>query len=127
MAVLTLSAEIKTPSRNPPAAPVAGSLHTNFTAPTTAADGVDFIAQGNEIITVLNSGASAYTFSITSEPDALGRTAHMTNYSLAAGEAAQFQLPKSGWANASSGKILITMSNAAVKVLVTRPAGLVNS
>lgn len=126
MAVLTLSAEIKAPSRNPAAAPVAGSLTTNATAPTVAADGIDFVAQGNEVIFVINTGASAYTISIQSEPDVLGRTAHMTNYSLAAGEIATFQLAKQGWANASTGKILITMSNVAVKVLVIRPQGLVN-
>ena len=127
MAVKTLSSEIKTPSRNP-LSPVANSLDTNFTAPTVAADGVDFVAQGNEVIIILNSDAAApYTFSINSEPDTLGREADVSAYSLAAGEAASFQLPLNGWANASTGKILITMENVAVKVLVLRPTGLVNS
>lgn len=128
MAVKTLSTEIKTPTRNPVASPVADSLDNIFTAPTVASDGIDFVAQGNEIIIVLNTdGAIAYTCTLVSEADAMGRTGDMTNYSLGAGEAISLQLPLSGWANASTGKIKITMNNVAVKVLVLRPTGLVNS
>lgn len=128
MAVKTLSTEIKTPTRNPDAAPVADSLDCIFTAPTVAADGIDFVAQGNEIILVLNSDAATpYTCTLVSEGDALGRTRDMTNYSLGAGEALCLQLPLTGWANASTSKIKITMNNVAVKVLVLRPTGLVNS
>jgi len=128
MAVKTLSAEIKTPIRNPVASPVANSQDTVFTAPTVAADGVDFVAQGNELIIILNSdAASPYVFTIKSEPDALGRSGDSGPYTLQAGEAASFQLPLTGWANASTGKILITMDNVAVKVLVLRPTGLINS
>lgn len=126
MAVLTLSAEIKAPNRNPTGAG-ANSLDTNFTAPTVAADGIDFVSQGNEIILVLNThAATPYTFSIISEADALGRTGDLTTYSLAALECAAFQLPRLGWADATTGKILITMENIAVKVLVLRPYGLLN-
>jgi cytochrome c1 len=126
MAITTLSTEIKAPNRNPTGAG-ANALDTNFTAPAVASDGIDFVAQGNEVIVVLNSGAAPYTFSIISEADALGRTGDLTTYSLAAGEAASFQLPREGWADATTGKILITMENVAVKVLVLRPNGLVNS
>lgn len=126
MAITTLSAEIKAPNRNPTGAG-ANALDTNFTAPAVASDGIDFVAQGNEIILVLNTDAATpYTFSIISEADALGRTGDLTTYSLAAGECAAFQLPREGWADATTGKILITMQNVAVKVLVLRPNGLVN-
>lgn len=126
MAVTTLSTEIKSPNRNPTGA-TANTLDTNFTAPAVAADGIDFVSQGNEVIIVFNShAATPQTFSIISEADALGRTGDLTTYSLAAGEAASFQLPRLGWADATTGKILITMSDVSVKVLVLRPYGLLN-
>ena len=127
MAVTTLSAEIKAPFLNPAPAPAVNSLDINFTAPAVAVDGIDFVAQGNEIIEIINTHATtAQTFTITSAADDLGRTGDITTYSLAAGEATALRLSTFGWANASTGKILITMSDVTVKVRVLRISGLVN-
>jgi hypothetical protein len=127
VAVKTLLAEIKSPSKNPVASPVADSLDIVETAPTVAADGIDFVSQGNEIIIIRNSDvANPYTVTIKSQPDALGRSADVNAYSLGAGEYIALQLPLLGWADASTKKILITMNNAAIHVVLLRIAGLVN-
>lgn len=127
MAVTTLSTEIKTPTLNPAPGAAANSLDFNFTAPAVAVDGIDFVAQGNEVIEILNGHATtAQTFTIASKADALGRTGDLTTYSLAAGESVALRLSTFGWADPSTGKILITMSDVTVKVRVMRIPGLVN-
>lgn len=96
--------------------------------PTVAADSLDltmaaadvanlnqFSASGNDLIFMHNTGASPYTVTITSMPDAYGRSQDIATYSLAAGDYAvvgPMKLP--GWVQAD-GKIYLQASNASVK------------
>lgn len=119
MAVLTLSAQIFEPQKYPVLPVVANSLDFAFTAPSVAADGIDFQATGREVVLIQNSDVGAQTFTLVSVADELRRTGDITTYSLAAGEFAALIPPTRGWAG-SNGRILITMSNVAVKVAVLR-------
>jgi hypothetical protein len=124
MAVVTIStAQVLTPQKWPVLPVVAGSLTMQFVAAAVTTDGLDFSATGREIVLFQNSGASPYTFTVVSAPDALGRTGDITAYSLAAGEIAALTPPPLGWAG-GNGRILITVSNLAVKVGIIR-AGVV--
>ena len=49
-----------------------------------------FVASGNDLVIVRNSGAGARTLTITSVADAQGRTGDITTYSIGAGEYAIF-------------------------------------
>lgn len=49
-----------------------------------------FVATGNDLVIVRNSGAGARTLTITSAADAQGRTGDITTYSIGAGEYAVF-------------------------------------
>jgi hypothetical protein len=54
----------------------------------TAADATNlnqFLLTGREILLARNTGAGARTVTVTSAPDALGRTGHITADSIAAG------------------------------------------
>lgn len=87
--------------------------------PMTAADATNkeqFVATGKDLIIVHNTGASAYTVTVTSVLDVRNnRTGDIATYSLGAGEyAAIGPLEKMGWMQ-SDGKIYIEASNAAVK------------
>lgn len=99
----------------------ADSLDATFTA-ADVSNGNSYVATGKEMVIVLNSHASsAYTFTVTSVADDLGRTGDITTYSLAAGEYAVVgPVPVRGWRQPSSGKVLIAGSNAAIKFLVIR-------
>lgn len=77
-----------------------------------------FVASGNDLILAQNSGGSAYTVTITSAPDAFGRSQDIATYSLAAGEIALFgPFPQMGWMQ-TVGQIYLQASNAAVKFAV---------
>lgn len=77
-------------------------------------NGNQFTSSGNDLLIVQNTGGSPYTVTISSVPDALGRTGDVTTQSLAAGEIRVFWLPALGWQQAD-GKIYVSASNAAVK------------
>jgi hypothetical protein len=63
------------------------------------------------IILVRNTGASAHTFTITSQPDEFtGRTGDVSE-SIAAGELRAFRVPKNGWAD-GSGNIIFGGNHA---------------
>lgn len=74
-----------------------------------------FVASGNDLIVAHNTGASAYTVTISSAPDPYGRSGDIAAYSIGAGEYAVFgpmKLP--GWMQ-TDGKVYLEASNAAVK------------
>ncbi len=89
----------------------------------TAADvsnGNSFVSTGRELLLVQNSGASAYTVTITSVADSLSRTGDITTYSVGAGLFSMFgPFYQSGWKQ-SDGTVHVTASNAAVLLAVVR-------
>lgn len=86
-------------------------------------NGNHFASTGHELLLVQNSdGSNPYTVTITSVADDKGRTGHITNYSLAAGEFAAFtcgMTDESGWRQ-ENGTILVSGSNAAIKLAVLK-------
>jgi len=94
--------------------PAASSL--NFApAACDASNGNSFPISGREILIVQNSGMSAYTFTISSVADALGRTNDVTTYSLASSDFAAFSFRGgvTGWKQ-SDGTVHLACSNAAI-------------
>lgn len=85
----------------------------------TAADVANlnqFSASGKDLVFAHNTGASAYTVTITSAPDPYGRTKDIATFSLAAGEYGVFgPFSLTGWVQAD-GKIYLQASNASVKL-----------
>lgn len=94
-----------------------GALSLTFTACDTV-NGNSFVATGREILVVNNTGSSAYTFTVTSQPDALGRSdTSLTNYSVAASAITAIQMKYlTGWISGTS--ISLTCSNALLKYAV---------
>lgn len=90
----------------------------------TAADASnsnEFVFTGNEILVIQNTSASTQrTFTLTSAPDGLGRTADVTAQTIEAGEIKIFQFESDGWEQ-STGKIYFAGSHAEVKFGVIRP------
>lgn len=98
--------------------PTAGQLTTAYTA-ADVANGNSFIATGREVVSAWNTDvANPYTFTVTSVA-INGRTGNITTYSLAAAEHATFLVPIRGFRQ-STGKVLISGSNAAIKFMVLR-------
>jgi hypothetical protein len=74
-----------------------------------------FVANGKDLVIAHNTGASAYTITITSAADPYGRMGDIATYSLGAGEYAVFgPLELAGWVQ-TDGKVYLQASNAAVK------------
>ncbi len=74
-----------------------------------------FAPTGNDLIMVHNSGASPYTFTVTSAADPYGRTKDVTTESIAAGDIRIFGPVKTlGWVQ-TDGFVYLQGSNAAVK------------
>jgi hypothetical protein len=119
MAVTDLDAFIKDlPNPYPVGQPAVNTLDLTMTAPSVAADGVQFPNTENIVAVIHNSDVGAQTFTVVS--NALqGRTQDITTYSLGAGEIAALAFPRAGW-NDASGKLKITMSAVSVKVGVLR-------
>lgn len=95
----------------------AGSLTVTFTACDTV-NGNSFTSTGREVLIVNNTGASAYTFTVTSIADQLGRLdTSLTTYSVTNGLIVAVQMKNlTGWQQ--SGTIQMTCSNAALKYAV---------
>jgi hypothetical protein len=94
--------------------PSAGTL--NFTpAACDASNGNSFPITGREILIVENSGMSAYTVTISSVADFLGRTNDITTYSVGAGDFAAFSFRGgvTGWKQ-SDGTVHLACSNASI-------------
>ena len=98
----------------------ANSLDVVFTA-ADVANGNKVVATGKDLLLVLNSHATlAKTFTVTSFPDAQGRTAHIGPYTLQAGEyACVGPIPVAGWMQ-TDGNIYIDGESADIKFLVVR-------
>ena len=123
MAVKTLneSTEIRELAKVMALAPTANSLDAIFIAPSVAADGIEFLQTGREVVLIQNSdAASPYTFTLVSVADELNRTGNVGPYTLQAGEIVPILINPKGFKSASTGKVLITMDNAAIKVAVCR-------
>lgn len=90
----------------------------------TAADTSNFerfVLTGKEVVLVWNSGASPYTYTITSTADPQGRTGDITTAAIAAGAIhalGPFGLP--GWRQSAGGYLHMQANNAAVKWAVLR-------
>src|SRR5512136_39839 len=76
--------------------PAADSLDVTF-AVADVANKNQFAASGNDVIIAWNTGASAYTITITSVADAQLRTGDITTYSIGASEIAVFKVGNDGW------------------------------
>ena len=87
----------------------------------TAADVANknqFIPSGDDLLIVHNTGAAAYTVTLTSAPDAQNRTGDITTYSVGIGVIALFRINSSkGWVQ-TDGNVYIEAANAAVKFAV---------
>lgn len=94
--------------------PTADSLDITWTAADTV-NFNQFKPTGKDIILVWNSGASPYTFTLTSKVDPQNRTGDITAYSLAAADIMAFKVDNlTGWLQ-SDGYVYLQASNAAVK------------
>lgn len=112
------TAVTKTPLVGPyPALPVtATSLDVAFAA-ADVGNSNQFVASGNDLLLVWNSGGSPYTFTVNSVADGQNRTGDITTYSVAAGVISAIRLQNTGWRQ-TDGNIYIAASNAAVKFAV---------
>ena len=100
-------------------APGAGSLVITLAA-ADAVNGNKFIATGKEIILAQNTDSSTHHITITSAPDALGRTADIASYAVAGSAFVAFdlnQLP--GWQQ-GDGTVLLSADNALIFFAVLR-------
>lgn len=92
--------------------------HAGVALTMTAADVANmnqFVASGNDLLVIHNTGGSDYTFTVTSVADAYGRTKDITTETIAAGAYKVVgPLAVAGWQQ-TDGKIYIAASNAAVK------------
>jgi len=123
MAVKTLNeaTEIRELNKVMALAPTANSLDAIFIAPSVAADGIEFLQTGREIVLIQNSDpTNPYVFTLVSVADELNRTGNVGPYTLQAGEIVPILINPKGFKSASTGKVLITMDNAAIKVAVCR-------
>lgn len=87
----------------------------------TAADvanGNSFVSTGHEVVLVNNTGGSSYTVTVTSQPDAYGRSGDLTTYAVAAGLFSVLPHFTTGGWKQSDGTIHLSASNAAVKFAV---------
>jgi hypothetical protein len=106
------------PKGSYPTLPItADTADITFVVAGTYTDGEGWANTGREILIVYNSGASPYTFTVSSVPY-LGRSGDITAYSLAAGEFAVVgPFDPKGW-NQSDGQVYVVGSNASVKFCV---------
>jgi hypothetical protein len=99
--------------------PAADSLDVTMTA-ADVTNKNQTLLNGPLLLIAQNSGASAYTVTITSAPDSKLRTGDITAYSLAAGDIAAFVINQTeGWLQ-SDGYLYYEASNAAVKFALLR-------
>jgi hypothetical protein len=108
-----------------PKGPYPGTVNAGDLAFTfAAADTVNlnqFAAAGTEVLLVQNTDASTQTITLTSKPDAYGRSADIATYSMATGTFAVFNFRNAnqGWVQ-SDGNIYFQASTATVKFVVLR-------
>lgn len=108
-----------------PKGPFPGTVNAGDLALTfTAADTVNFnqfAAAGTEVLIVNNTDVGSQTITLTSKPDAFGRSADIATYSMATGTFAWFNFrnANNGWIQAD-GNIYFQASSANVKFAVLR-------
>lgn len=98
----------------------AGDLALTFTASDNV-NGNSFPITGNEILLIQNSDAAgAHTFTVTSVPDAQGRSGDIASYSLPLSTFAVIQMSLvTGWRQADGNVYLASNSNL-IKFAVLR-------
>lgn len=103
-----------------PALPVgATALDYVYTA-ADATNGNSFLATGHELLLVQNSGASPYTFTVTSVADTVQRTGDIGPYTVGAGLFSAYLVSAQlGWKQ-SDGTVHLSASNVAIKFAVVR-------
>lgn len=102
-----------TKSNSPGPNPTAGVVVTMTAADTTNKE--QFALTGREVLIIQNTGASSYTYTITSVADPYGRLGDITTQSIAAGAihtVGPFGL--AGWQQ-TGGYLYLEASNTAVK------------
>jgi len=78
------------------------------------------MAAGGNILFVWNTDVSSHNFTITSQPDAHGRSGDIATYAIGAGVISAFKLSQiAGWAD-NSGRVFVTADNALVKFAVVQ-------
>lgn len=82
-----------------------------------------FVCTGYDLVVAQNTGGVGYTVTITSAPDAMGRTKDITTEAIAAGEVRIYgPFQGLGWRQ-TDGSIYLQASNAAVKFAVVAMLG----
>ena len=81
-----------------------------------AVDGNEVAAEDSLFILVRNAGASARTFTITSQPDGVTGRLGNVSVSIAAGELRLFRLKKDGWAHPTTGRISLSGNHTDLKI-----------
>jgi len=102
-----------TKSNSPGPNPTAGVVVTMTAADTTNKE--QFALTGREVLIIQNTGASSYTYTITSVADPYGRLGDITTQSIAAGAihtVGPFGL--AGWQQ-TGGYLYLEASNTAIK------------
>lgn len=91
--------------------------HAGVALTMTAADvgnGNQFVASGKDLVVVHNPAGLSYTVTVTSSPDAYGRTKDITTETVTAGQYKIFgPFEVAGWIQ-TDGKIYLSASNAGV-------------
>ena len=99
--------------------PTTGAVLT-FTAADTS-NFERFVLTGTEVVLVWNTGASPYTYTVTSTADPQGRTGDITTAAIAAGAIhALGPFALDGWRQSAGGYLHIQASNTAVKWAIYR-------
>ncbi|HQY30520.1 MAG TPA: hypothetical protein PK691_04510 [Thermomicrobiales bacterium] len=103
--------------------PLTSATYVGVAAASTAADTSNLNqtpSTGKELLHVRNSGGSAYTVTVTSAVDSLGRTKDVAADSIAAGASAIYgPFPVEGWKQ-TDGFLYFQGSNAALLFTVIR-------
>lgn len=95
--------------------PVALALDIPFVT-VDSTNGNQVQASGDILLVFLNSTAGALTFTITSAPDARGRSSDITTYTIGIGLVSMFRVDNQpGWIQ-SDGNIYFTASTSTLKV-----------
>jgi hypothetical protein len=93
-----------------------------MTAPH-AADGGQFVANGNDLLIIQNTDSSSHTYTITSTADPFGRTKDITTQAIAAGAIHTFgPMQLTGWVQ-SDGKVYVAANSTLVKFGVIQLPG----
>lgn len=104
------------PNTKPTAYPALPVTADSLDVVWVAADTVNqnqFSPSGDDLILVKNDDAGAQPVTLTSAPDAQGRTGDIAAYSIGAGEVAVFRVKTAGWMQ-SDGKVYLEAASANV-------------